>query len=362
MQSQLIQAMLARQLQNTQKPMPSLLEAIGNIAMTAALAKGQSNQFTKEKADAMTQIGEIAPHQDERKGLAATLESIDGGSETLFSPRINESVSQFNQSIAPNNQLNAVLSGIAQSDPQKAQDLMAQMILNRKAVNPEYDFATITDPEGRQARIRTPKAAGGKAETVYTGGKKEPGVKVATTVNTGPNAFEQGVGKEAATAFGTEYESAKTAAAALPSYDRALQLLDSGIISGTGADARLAMARALKTAGIYDGDVSNTDEYLALTGKFVAEEIKAFGAGTGLSDADREFARKMAGGEIAVNADSLRRILNVGRKARANKIDFYNKRRESLLPNYPVVGTVFPMLDAPEIPSPAQDRRSRAGL
>jgi hypothetical protein len=74
-----------------------------------------------------------------------------------------------------------------------------------------------------------------------------------------------------------------------------------------------------------DPALQNTEAYIALAAPRVAEIIKNFGAGTGLSDADREFANKAAAGDIAMTAASLQRILKILKKAGENKISLYNK-------------------------------------
>jgi hypothetical protein len=91
----------------------------------------------------------------------------------------------------------------------------------------------------------------------------------------------------------------------------ALNILDQGIISGTAGDARLTFGRALKTMGFNgaEDESSNTDAYIAQRAAAVGEIIKQFGSGTGLSDADREYAQKAAGGNIVMNEDAIRRIL-----------------------------------------------------
>lgn len=103
---------------------------------------------------------------------------------------------------------------------------------------------------------------------------------------------------------------------------QAKDLIDRGIYTGKFADLRL---EAAKTLGVSSDDISNTEAFEALMARSVAQNITAFGSGTGLSDADREYAKKMAGGDIKLNKDSLRKILNIGENASKRAIDKYNK-------------------------------------
>jgi len=60
-----------------------------------------------------------------------------------------------------------------------------------------------------------------------------------------------------------------------------------------------------------DPTLENTQQFIALAAPRVATIIKDFGAGTGLSDADREFAQLAAGGDITMTATALRNILKI---------------------------------------------------
>ena len=53
--------------------------------------------------------------------------------------------------------------------------------------------------------------------------------------------------------------------------------------------------------------------------------IKQFGAGTGLSDADRAYAEQMAAGKISITRAALERILDINDKAAKGVITRHNK-------------------------------------
>ena len=74
--------------------------------------------------------------------------------------------------------------------------------------------------------------------------------------------------------------------------------------------ARSAIAAAV---GLDPSDpkLENTQTFAALAAPRVATIIKDYGAGTGLSDADREFATIAAGGDITNTANALRNILKI---------------------------------------------------
>jgi hypothetical protein len=71
-------------------------------------------------------------------------------------------------------------------------------------------------------------------------------------------------------------------------------------------------------------------------GQNTAKLIKQFGAGTGLSDADREYATKIAGGSIKLDDKAIRRILDINDRAARNVINSHNKKVEGIKTNIPL--------------------------
>jgi len=108
---------------------------------------------------------------------------------------------------------------------------------------------------------------------------------------------------------------------------QAEQLLNEGMTTGKFADFKTGFAAALQSAGInYKKDpTENAQAYTALMGQQVATIIKQFGSGTGLSDADREFAQQIAGGKIALNEGSIRKIIKMSNQANQYLMDRYQQ-------------------------------------
>jgi len=86
---------------------------------------------------------------------------------------------------------------------------------------------------------------------------------------------------------------------------------NSEVISGFGADIELSAKSLGNRLGFSNPDVASTQTYLGLAGNQVAQVIKAFGAGTGLSDADRDFAEGIAGGKLTMDKDALIRLVGI---------------------------------------------------
>ena len=181
-----------------------------------------------------------------------------------------------------------------------------------------YTQALTPEVEAQKARIA---AAGASRATIMPAGKK----------------FSETLGETAGKRLDDFRTKAESAVSSLQNSEQLAPLLnDPKFISGTLANARLAVAKA---AGI---DVSATEAYFAGVGQQVAERITAFGAGTGLSDADREFAKKIAAGEETLSVESIRRIIRINEKSAQNVIDRYNKEREMLAKKEPEVRDYYP--------------------
>ena len=110
---------------------------------------------------------------------------------------------------------------------------------------------------------------------------------------------------------------------------------EAGVFTGMGAEAiQLPLSKLLMKAGLISQDtenaVANTEVFIANSGNLVAEVIKNFGAGTGLSDADREFAKGIVGGTVALNEASLKRLIKIQARASMRKIRMHNKNIKTL--------------------------------
>ena len=184
-----------------------------------------------------------------------------------------------------------------------------------------------------------------------------------TTVNLPPQekAFETGLGAgQSAQAINSQI-AAQGAATILETNQTGRSILNSGAITGTGANFLVGFNNALKQAGIdagYADAAANSQAYAAAMGANVGQLIKQFGAGTGLSDADREFAMQMAGGKITLTEQALRKILDINDKAANKVIDTHNRKYSGVKTNIPLtvekpVGAAPPPPAASQIPGGA---------
>jgi hypothetical protein len=163
--------------------------------------------------------------------------------------------------------------------------------------------------------------------------------KTTNVFGTQEKAFEGGLGKGQSDRILANQVVAQDAAAILETNQVGRELLKSGAIVGTGADFFVGFNNALKQAGIdfgYADAAANSQAYAAAMGANVGRIIKQFGAGTGLSDADRDYAAQMAGGKINLTEDALRKILDINDKAANRVIDLHNKNVSGIKTNIPL--------------------------
>lgn len=134
--------------------------------------------------------------------------------------------------------------------------------------------------------------------------------------------------------------------------DRQTGRLEGGMPTGLAANVELNLRRFGELIGLpYDPAVTNAETFVSEAGKIVADQIKDFGSGTGLSDADREYAKLIAAADITTQQEALLALLKIRRRAMVETVQNFNKVRAATARR---VGeqnmTSFPSITMPEEP------------
>jgi len=134
--------------------------------------------------------------------------------------------------------------------------------------------------------------------------------------------------------------------------DRQTARLEGGMPTGLLAETELNLRRFGELIGLpYDPNVTNAQEFVSEAGKIVADQIKDFGSGTGLSDADREYAKLIAAADITTQQEALFNLLKIRRRSMVETVNNFNKVRTATAKR---VGeqnmTSFPSITMPEEP------------
>ena len=163
---------------------------------------------------------------------------------------------------------------------------------------------------------------------IAAGLRPKPSERVSVSVNMGEDAFVKEAGKKAADNILKSREDALTARKSIDTIASARKILNEGMTSGSFANFRVGLGKAARLLGVStgDNDIDNAQAFYSLMAKETANIIKSFGAGTGLSDADREYALRAAGGDIQMTEESIRKVLDINERAARNSIKFHNQQ------------------------------------
>jgi len=218
----------------------------------------------------------------------------------------------------------------------------------------------VVDQSGQRQVIQIP-GLGGTPTTVGTyaavplpadvvAQKKDIARAGATILPAQEKAFETELGKEQAGSIIKNRTAAQDAASIIDTVKTGRDIMKSGMITGAGADFLVNLNQGLKTVGIdagYADAAANSQAFTANMAGNVGKLIKQFGAGTGLSDADREFAKDMAGGRISLDAKAINRILDINERAARNVIARHNKDVKGIKTNIPLEVEMPPEFKTP---------------
>lgn len=193
-------------------------------------------------------------------------------------------------------------------------------------------------PDGRGGWKIDPGLYAAELQLKATGATK---VNVPVTMSTEKKYGEQFAGKVAESDSAMLDAATKSPELADRS-NRIKQVLASGkVITGYGADYRLALGKALGLGGASDGEtIQNTETLSADLARNTLDAIKAsgLGSGNGFSNADRDFLNKAAGGLITFEAGTLSRLADLSHRAATLSADKWNKRVK-MIPGTALDGT-----------------------
>lgn len=154
-----------------------------------------------------------------------------------------------------------------------------------------------------------------------------------TNINLGAQgAFIKALGEKEAGLFSDRHDAALKAVDGINSVQEGRQLLDQGMFTGAFADWRLSGAKAF---GLSDDAVKNTETFKSAIGRQTLALVKQLGSGTAISNADREYADKVAGGKIDLNQSSLYNILGLNERLYRAVVRKYNTQADQVQKRVP---------------------------
>jgi hypothetical protein len=186
---------------------------------------------------------------------------------------------------------------------------------------------------------RTPEGGGFKGSySDFLASKQPKPAQLSVKLPEQERAFESELGKGQAKKAIEDKAVAEDAKSIITTVQEGRRLLQSGVITGFGADFLTSAGAALNQAGINFAEdaVANTQAFTANMAANVGRIIKQFGAGTGLSNADREYAEKMAGGKVTLDRKAIERILDINERMARSVISLHNKNVSGVKTNVPL--------------------------
>jgi len=318
--------------QDTRTPSEQLQMAMANLDMSNPddLRKiAQIQQATGDIAGAAQTAARIKQMQQEEASIKQTLTTR----QSL--------ISRLSQDKKYENVIPLVASGVFDNN---FAELLPMLAPEEKGVELSKPFAGEYNGNPVMLSVRSEE---GKDDVVVNALTLKP-APAGTTINKDGTSVEVNLGQEGKSAFieklgekraGSlidQFEDAKAASLKSDVIDTQWDTISqgAGILTGTGAEIKLGAGKLLKAVGLISGEgeelISNTETFIANAGNLVAEVIKAFGAGTGLSNSDREFAKGIVGGTITLDGESLKRLIKLQARATRKKIQEHNKQISKL--------------------------------
>lgn len=241
--------------------------------------------------------------------------------------------------------------------------------VNGQGVNP-YTTATSGAAIPKQAPAYNPYenivGPGGVINTPLLDAKKQiaQAGKATTNVNV---STEKGYAGEIAKGLAGQdlaaIDAARNAGDRIRTAQSVRTLLDKSPITGTGAEARLALNKALTTAGLIDGtQVRDTETLAGLLASSTLDAIKTsgLGGGQGFTDKDRQFLERARSGNLEVNPGTLRDLADLNERAARASIQ-RGKAVTKRLQGNPTMGTVGQEFNFEEPPAQAPKQPAGGG-
>lgn len=167
--------------------------------------------------------------------------------------------------------------------------------------------------------------------------------KAQTTINNAVNPVLKGLGDQ----FVEGAQGARASADAVRSVQNARSQLEApgGIYSGAFAENQLALQKLGSFLGVADpAAIQNTETFRTQIKPIVLDTVKGLGAGSGVSNADRDFAMQAVGSDIKLDEGTIRRVLDITERSARAKIERHNSLASQMLETQPELKQIAPML------------------
>lgn len=221
------------------------------------------------------------------------------------------------------------------------------------------DYIASITPKGFLPRTdEAGKVVGFDIDPGYQSFELERASRGATRVNVpvtlpAQNKFAEAFAAQYAQDLSKGREEAETAASSLDTLQTAKKMLGN-MYTGALAEQRLGLAKmgAAVNPGIRE-KVANTEAFQSVMGQQVLNIAKQLGSGSGITNADREFAAKISGGSIALDKNTIDRLIGIQQRAAQARIKKFQQRGAEAFGSVPSAqGLPASAFGGPSVPAP----------
>ncbi|WP_205501921.1 cell wall hydrolase [Rhodopseudomonas sp. BR0G17] len=125
-----------------------------------------------------------------------------------------------------------------------------------------------------------------------------------------------------------------------------------GVITGAGADGRLMLQKIGAAFGVSDpAAIQNTETFRAAIAPQVSSVLKNTVGTANISNSDREFAERAAGGSITLDEGSIKRLLDIMERASVARLQDHQEQLDAIYPD-PVANKRERALFGVRVPQP----------
>jgi hypothetical protein len=310
----------------------------------ARLAQALAGGYVQDKADA-EYAKQAGDYQNDMRALYAPVQEMKPGQSgagprpdaqmTTRAPSIQEILARGQNLQSPYSQDQLRQFQMMNMQQQAAQEAEARKPFNLRpgerrmtpdgrvmAENPLAEKPQA--PPALVAEFQFAKAQGFPGNFMDYQRTRAESTRPQTTVNIpGEDSFSRGMGTATVEAIQTARTQAQSGLGTIQATRRIQDLLDSGVITGTGAELRLSLERGLATAGLIDGKrVTNTEQLLAeISNNVLARTEQMKGV---LTDRDIEFLKDAAAGRISLTPETIRRVSEISERGSMQLVENYN--------------------------------------
>jgi len=215
------------------------------------------------------------------------------------------------------------------------QKTLADIEKSRRGAAPKFQEIK----EGDEIVTYRVDADGTRTEVGRADRYKPEGTDIKVTVDKGTEKFLKNLGGGLADSYVESLKGTQTATKSLATIDRMDKLLDSGqVITGTGAEFIKNATKVLNKLGFTDSDrPAATEEFFSASAGQTLQLLRtgALGTGNSITEADKEFMRQVAGNELSLDENAIRRINRINRQVTGAALILHNQLIDEIKMSFP---------------------------